>query len=248
MMHYQAPNDLLRNKILLITGAGEGIGKATAQAFAAHGAQVILLGRTASKLEKLAAEIDALTCPKPLSIPLDLENATEQDYTDLAHQIKTRWGRLDGLLHNASILGDRVPLEEYPITTWHSVLQTNLTAPLQMTQHLLPLLKKSAAASLLFTSSSVGRKGRAGWGAYSVSKFGTEAMMQILAQELASTTVRVNSINPGATRTHMRANAYPEENPCLLTHPESITPIYLYLMGKDSVHVNGQAFDAQPKK
>lgn len=247
MFQYQAPHDLLKNKIILITGAGAGIGRAAAQAFAAHGAQLILVGRTSAKLESLAKEISTQGLLSPLACTLDLESSHEKDYTDLAELINTRWGRLDGLLHNASVLGEMASLEEYPITAWDSVMQINLTAPLHMTQSLLPLLRNSSSASLLFTSSSVGRKGRANWGAYSVSKFGVEAVMQILAQELAGSTIRVNSINPGATRTQMRASAYPQEDPQTLATPDALMPLYLYLLGGDSAHVNGQAYDAQPK-
>ncbi|PCJ22143.1 MAG: YciK family oxidoreductase [Gammaproteobacteria bacterium] len=248
MRNYQAPKDLLENQVILITGAGEGIGRAAAHAFAAHGAALILVGRTASKLEDLAQELNTQGFASPLVCTLDLETAQEQDYFDLAERIQQRWGRLDGLLHNASILGDMTSLEHYPMATWNSVMQINLNAPLHMTQALLPLLKKSDSASLLFTSSSVGRKARGNWGAYSVSKFGVEAVMQILTQELEHTAIRVNSINPGATRTKMRASAYPNEDPQSLTRPESLMPIYLYLMGRDSSHLTGQAVDAQPKK
>jgi len=247
MLNYQAPRDLFKNKIILITGAGAGIGRAAAQAFATHGAQLILVGRTRSKLESLAKEIATQGLLSPLPCTLDLETAQEKDYIDLAELINTRWGRLDGLLHNASVLGEMTTLEKYSMPAWNSVMQINLTAPLQMTQSLLPLLKNSSSASLLFTSSSVGRKGRANWGAYSVSKFGVEAVMQILAQELADSPIRVNSINPGATRTPMRASAYPNEDPQALTTPEALMPLYLYLLGADSAHINGQAYDAQPK-
>ena len=249
MRDYQAAPNLLDNKVILVTGAGDGIGKAVALAYAQHGATVLLLGRNEDKLEAVYDEIEKNNSPKPAILPLDLAQATAEDYQKLAEIIETEFGYLDGLLHNASILGDLTLLEQYSEQTWNSVIQVNLNAPFLMTKPLLPLMKKRANASILFTSSSVGRIGRAYWGAYSVSKFGIEGLMQILSQELENTTsIRVNSINPGATRTKMRAEAYPAEDPITLTTPEDLIPVYLYLMGEDSIGINGQALDAQIKK
>lgn len=249
MRDYQAAPNLLDNKVILVTGAGDGIGKAVALAYAQHGATVLLLGRNEDKLEAVYDEIEKNNSPKPAILPLDLAQATAEDYQKLAEIIETEFGYLDGLLHNASILGDLTLLEQYSEQTWNSVIQVNLNAPFLMTKPLLPLIKKRANASILFTSSSVGRIGRAYWGAYSVSKFGIEGLMQILSQELENTTsIRVNSINPGATRTKMRAEAYPAEDPTTLTMPEDLIPVYLYLMGEDSIGINGQALDAQIKK
>lgn len=249
MRDYQAAPNLLDNKVILVTGAGDGIGKAVALAYAQHGATVLLLGRNEDKLEAVYDEIEKNNSPKPAILPLDLAQATAEDYQKLAEIIEAEFGYLDGLLHNASILGDLTLLEQYSEQTWNSVIQVNLNAPFLMTKPLLPLIKKRANASILFTSSSVGRIGRAYWGAYSVSKFGIEGLMQILSQELENTTsIRVNSINPGATRTKMRAEAYPAEDPTTLTMPEDLIPVYLYLMGEDSIGISGQALDAQIKK
>lgn len=247
-LNYQAPENLLENKTILVTGAGDGIGRAAAKSFAAHGATVILSSRTIPKLEQVYDEIINAGHPKPAICPLDLSTASPEDYAQMAEVIEKEIGHLDGILHNASVLGDLTLLENYSPDTWNNVMQVNLTAPFLMTQALLPLMQNAGDASIIFTSSSVGRKGRAYWGAYSISKFGIEGLMQVLASELENTSnIRVNSLNPGATRTKMRATAYPAENPSTLAAPEDIMNTYLFLIGKDSKGVTGQALDAQAK-
>ena len=246
MKDYQARADLLKDRVILITGAGDGIGAAAARSCAAHGATVILLGRTTRKLEAIYDAIEAAGHPQAAIYPMNLEGAAPKDYEDLANTIEKEFGRLDGLLHNASLLGTLTPLGQYDVEQWSKVMQVNLNAPFLMTQACLDLLKKSDDASVLFTGSSVGRKGRAYWGAYGISKAANENMMQIWADELESNThVRVNSINPGAVRTSMRARAYPGEDPNTLPKPEAIMATYLYLLGPDSKDVTGRQFDAQ---
>jgi NAD(P)-dependent dehydrogenase (short-subunit alcohol dehydrogenase family) len=243
---YEAPPDLLRDRVVLVTGAGDGIGRAAARSFAAHGATVVLLGRTSRKLESVHDEILAAGHPQPAIALLDLATAQGPAYFDLAAKLRERFGRLDGLLHNAGILGDRAPIEQYDVGTWHQVLHVNLTAPFVLTQVLMPLLRLAADASIVFTSSGVGRRGRAYWGAYAVSKFGIEGLSQVLADELRdSTAIRVNCINPGPTRTAMRRQAYPGEDPASRPEPETLMPTYLYLMGPDSAGVTGQSLDCQ---
>jgi len=243
---YQARADLLKDRVILVTGAGDGIGAAAAKSFAAHGATVILLGRTTRKLEKVYDEIEAAGHPTPAIYPMNLEGAAPKDYVDMAQTIETEFGRLDGLLHNASLLGTLTPLSQYNLEQWQKVMQVNLNAPYLMTCACLDLLKKSEDASLVFTGSSVGRHGRAYWGPYGISKAAIENMMQIWADELENNTqIRVNSINPGATRTSMRTQAYPGEDPSTLLKPVEIMNAYLYLMGPDSKGVTGQQFDAQ---
>ncbi|QJQ99127.1 YciK family oxidoreductase [Halomonas sp. PGE1] len=246
---YQAPADLLKDRIILVTGAGDGIGRAAALTFARHGATVILLGRTIAKLEKVYDEIEAAGGPQPAIFPLNFEGATLKDYHDMAETLDREFGRLDGILHNAGLLGRITPFEQYNPELWEQVMQVNFNGPVWMTQALLPLLKASADASLVFTSSSVGRRGRAYWGAYAVSKFATEGFMEVLADEVEHLgNVRVNSLNPGATRTQMRKQAYPGELPETLRTPEEIMPTYLWLMGAESRGHNGETFDAQPPK
>ncbi|HEX4974987.1 MAG TPA: YciK family oxidoreductase [Pseudomonadales bacterium] len=246
---YQAPVDLLKDKVILVTGAGDGIGKAVASAYAQHGATVILLGRTVAKLEQTYDDIEKLGRGSPAIYPLDLASADESDYQELANILEREFGQLDGLLHNAALLGTLSPIESYPAATWHKVMKVNVDAGFMLTRATLPLLRQSESSSLVFTTSGVGHRGRAYWGAYSVSKFATEGLMQVLADELENTSsVRVNCINPGATRTAMRQSAFPAENPDSLCRPEEITAAYLYLMGEDSIGVHGQIIDAQAPK
>ena len=245
MLEYQAAKDLLINKTILITGAGDGIGRAAAISFAKHGATVILLGKTVKKLEAVYDQIVQAGYPKPAIIPLDLKGATEQNYVDMAETIEDQFGHLDGALHNASLLGVLGPFEHISMDSVKEVMQVNVIAEIMMTRALLPIMKKAPKASLVFTSSGVGRQGRAFWGEYAISKFAIEGMMQAIADEYEGSSLRVNSINPGATRTGMRANAYPAENPSTLKEPEDIMATYLYLMGDDSAEVNGQQLNAQ---
>jgi len=250
MHDYQAPADLLKDRIIMVTGAGSGIGRAAAMAYAAHGATVILVGRTVERLEDIYDEIEAAGYPQPAIVPMNFEGAAVKEYEELAMTIEDNFGRLDGLLHNAGILGDRSPVELYDPATWNRVMQVNATAPFLLSRAMIPLLRKSTDASMIFTSSGVGRQARAYWGAYAVSKFAIEGLTQLLADELDDErhNIRVNSLNPGATRTGMRMLAYPAEDPNKNPKPEALMPVYLYLMGKDSRGVNGQQIDAQPKK
>lgn len=246
---YQAPSELLHDRVILVTGAGDGIGRAAALAYARHGATVILLGRTIAKLEAVYDEIEAADGPQPAIFPLNFEGATLKDYHDMAETLDREFGRLDGILHNAGQLGRIMPFEQYNPELWEQVMQVNINGPIWMTQALLPLLKSSRDASVIFTSSGVGRKGRAYWGAYAVSKFATEGFVEVLAEELEHLgSIRVNSLNPGATRTQMRRTAYPGEDPNALRTAEEIMPTYLWLMGPESRGHNGEKFDAQPPK
>lgn len=246
MNNYEAPPGLLVDRVILVTGAGDGIGRAAAKALAAHGATVVLAGRSLAKLEKVYDEIEANGDPQPALVPVDFSIAGPEEYRQLADTIENEFGHLDGILHNAGVLGDITPLEMYDPDTWDTVMKVNLRAPLLLTQALLPLLKQSPDASIVFTTSSVGRRARAFWGAYAVSKCGIEGLSRMLADELMNTSnIRVNCINPGATRTTMRASAYPGEDPASVKVPDDIMPLYLYLMGPDSLGVTGQSLDAQ---
>ncbi|MGB4246998.1 MAG: YciK family oxidoreductase [Pseudohongiellaceae bacterium] len=245
MENYSPAPDLLKDRIILVTGAGDGIGRTAALSYAQHGATVILLGRTVTKLEKVYDEIRESGAPEAIIHPMDLQNASAEDYKILGDNILEQCGRLDGLLHNAAVLGPRTPLQFYPVDSWMQLMQVNVNAPFMMTRALLPALQAAPEASVIFTSSSVGRKGRAYWGGYSVSKFAVEGLMQVLADELRQTSaIRVNSIDPGATRTAMRKAAYPAEDPSTLKGPEDLMPLYLYVMGSDSKSVTGQALNA----
>ena len=243
---YTYANDVLRDRIILITGASDGIGKALALETASLGAQVILHGRNTAKLEKVYDEIEAIDgAPRPSIAVLDLVSANAESYTTLANSIGDEFGRLDGLVHNASILGERYSIAQYDAVLWQRVMHVNVTAPFAMTQVFLPLLRQSVDASIVFTSSGVGRTGKAFWGAYAVSKFATEGLSEVLADEHRHSPLRVNCINPGATRTNMRLAAYPGEDRDALKTPEEILAPYIYLLGADSKGVTGGSFDAQ---
>lgn len=243
--NYIAPDNLLEGKVIAVTGAGDGIGAVAAKTLAAHGATVILIGRTVPKLEQIYDAIESSGGPQPAIYPICLEGASEKDYEDMHDRLEESFGKLDGLLHNAGELGQRTPIANYKLSTWQKVMQVNVTAEFMMTKALLPLLEKSESASIIFTTSGVGRVGKPFWGAYAISKFATEGMSQVLANELEGVSnIRVNCINPGATRTRMRAAAYPAEDPSTIKTPEDIMPLYLYLMGADSEGITGQSLDA----
>ena len=247
MHNYQAEANALKNKTILITGAGDGIGRVAAITYAKHGATVILLGKTTQKLECVYDEIVNLGYPTPAIVPLDMRGATKQNYRDLAATIEQQFGKLDGLLNNASILGSLGPLEHFCVSTFENIMKVNVTAQAMITKYMFPLLRKANSASIIFTSSGVGRTGREFWGAYAISKFATEGMMQTWASEVGKTNIRINCINPGATRTSMRASAFPGEDKDTLKTAEELMPTYLYLMSDDAKEINGQSIDAQPK-
>jgi NAD(P)-dependent dehydrogenase (short-subunit alcohol dehydrogenase family) len=245
-VHYQPQRDLLQNRIILVTGASDGIGREAALTYARYGASVILLGRNEDKLRAVAQQIHDEGYLPASWFTLDLLTCTPESCQQLAQKVAVHAPRLDGVLHNAGLLGDVAPMTEQRPEVWQQVMQVNVNATFMLTQALLPLLLKSESGSLVFTSSSVGREGRANWGAYAASKFATEGMMQVLAEEYQNRHLRVNCINPGGTRTGMRASAFPTEDPLKLKTPADIMPVYLWLMGDDSRRKTGMTFDAQP--
>lgn len=232
-------------RVILVTGAGEGIGQALALALARQGATVALLGRTQRKLERSYDRIVADGGPTPALLPFNLETAAAPEYDALHDALEREFGRLDGLAHVAGILGTLSPIEHYDVPTWCKVLHVNLTAPFILTRTLLPLLKRSADASIVFTSSNLAREGRAYWGAYCASKWGVEGLMQVLAQESEQSRIRVNSVNPGRVRTAMRRQAYPAEDPGRLPEPAAVVGPFVYLLGPASQGVNGMSFDCR---
>ncbi len=246
MYHYSAPNTLLKDRVILVTGAGDGIGKIAAKTYAQYGATVILLGKTLDKLEAVYDEIEHNNDPQPAIYPMNLEGASPKDFEDMHIMLGKEFGHLDGILHNAALLGPLMPIEQYDMSQWGKVMQVNLNAPYMLTRVCLPLLKKSNSASVIFTSDDVAVKGKAYWGAYSISKAAGDNMMQILADEMeVNTPIRFNSINPGKVDTTMHAKAYPGINPNTLKKPKDIMGAYLYLMGIESQAINGQILNAQ---
>jgi NAD(P)-dependent dehydrogenase (short-subunit alcohol dehydrogenase family) len=232
--------------VIAITGATGGIGRALCLAAAAQGAELVLLARNERKLRALHAELEQVAPGAALMAPLDLEKAVASDYDRIAAAIELKYGRLDGLVHCAALLGTLTPIDQYDVPTWCRVMHVNLTAAFALTQVLLPALRKSADASVIFTSSGVGRKGRAYWGAYAVSKFAVEGFMQVLADELSGNSkVRVNAVNPGKVRTAMRRQAYPSENLLSLPPPETVLEPFMMLLGPRGAGITGQSLESQ---
>ncbi len=245
-VHYQPQRHLLKDRIILVTGASDGIGREAALTYARYSASVILLGRNDDKLRTVAQEIEREGGIPLAGLPSTCSPVRPRRASNWRSRSVALSPRLDGVLHNAGLLGDICPMEEQKPEVWQQVMQVNVNGTFMLTQALLPLLLRSESGSLVFTSSSVGRQGRANWGAYAVSKFATEGMMQVLADEYQSRHLRVNCINPGGTRTGMRASAFPTEDPLKLKTPADIMPVYLWLMGDDSRRKTGMTFDAQP--
>lgn len=236
------PNEnCLKDKVILITGTGDGIGATAAKTFAKYGATIILLSKTEKKIVGIYDEIVNAGHPQPAIITLDLEEATADDYTGLAHTIEAEFGHLDGLIHNAAMFEGLSPITQFDNTLWDRIVKVNLQAPFLLSQAMIPLLNKSKSASMVFTSSGVAHKGRAYWNAYGVTKAAGDNLMEMLADELElNTPIRVNSIDPGRVRTRMRALAFPGEDPMTIPAAEEIMDAYIYLMSDASKDLNGQ--------
>jgi len=234
---YQAPTDLLKDRMILVTGAGDGIGRAMSLAYAAHGATIVLLGKTVNKLERVYDEIENAGGATPAIYPMHLEGATPHDYDELASAMDSNFGRLDGILHNAANLPYLSRIKDYDAEDWLKVMQVNINAPFFITQACLPLLERSDDARVLFTSDETGK---AFWGAYGVAKAAIEGLTQTLAAELESSNIRVNCIDPGPTLTAMRKRVFPGEENASLKTPDTLAPLYLWAMGADSRDTTGQ--------
>jgi NAD(P)-dependent dehydrogenase (short-subunit alcohol dehydrogenase family) len=238
---YHPPADLLKERVILVTGAGQGLGRAAALAYARHGATVILHGRNVRKLERVYDEIEALAGPQPAIFPLDLEKAGDNDFALLAESIESQLGRLDGILHNASLLSGLAPLETHTLEQWLAVLRVNLAAPAALSRACFPLLKASADASVIMTSETHGHAPAAYWGAFAVAKAGIEALVRIQAQEWEiMPNVRINAIIPGPVHSPQRSRTHPGEVKQSLKQPGDLMPVYLYLMGPDSKGASGE--------
>ena len=238
--NYKVKQNELNSKVILVTGANKGFGLAISMDLAKAGATVIMLGRDLSSLEYAYDAVVDAGYKEPILYPLDLEGASPENYQELQDNIIEKFNSLDGLIHNAAILGTQMPIDQYDIKLWYSTLQINLSAPFMLTQFLIPALKKSDDARILFLSSSVGRKARAYWGAYSVSKFGLEGLAMTLSEELEKTKIKVNTINPGKMRTEMRRTAYPAEDASTLPKPEEKSSVIVYLLSKEAERINGE--------
>ena len=241
---YRPGQDLLKNRVILVTGSSRGIGRIAALTFAAHGATVVLHGRDVAALEKVYDEIEAAGHPQPAAIPLDLDKATARDYDTLAHSIESQLGRLDGILHNAAHVEKLSPLDQQSIEEWNRMLRVNLVAPFALTQACTRLLKPAADASVIFTLESHGHAPAAFWGGYAVAKSGLETLMKIQAAEWQSLpNLRANAVIPGPVASPSRAKTHPGEVAASQRQAEDLMPAYLYLMGPDSRGVSGTVVD-----
>ena len=246
LFKYSPQADLLKDKVIMISGSSSGVGKEAAITFAKFGSQTILLARNNDLLEETYNFFIKKNIRKPMLHTLDFNKAEEKDYIALSEAVIKEYGKLDGLLNNAGILGDKSPIENYGIKKWREVMKVNLESSFLLTKSLIPVLKRPNHSSIIFTSSGVGRKGKAYWGAYAISKFAIEGLVQILSEELKKTSgIRVNAINPGRVQTKMRAEAYPAEDPTTLPSPREVMNAYLFLMGDDSLGISGKSIDAQ---
>lgn len=244
MKNYQPAQNLLQDRVILVTGAGQSIGRTAALSFAAHGATVILHGRKVEKLEAVYDEIEAASLPQAAIFPLDLYGAEDRDFEALATGIRRQFGRLDGILHNASHLDGLRSLEEHTLEQWQVSLRVNLMAPFALTRACLPLLKESHDASVIMTSETHGHVPAAYWGSFAVSKAAGEVLVKMWAQELElQPNLRINGIVPGPVQSTQRVRTHPGELLESMPLPESLMPQYLYLMGSDSRGVSGQIIE-----
>ena len=230
----------LKGKVILVTGANRGFGLAMTMDLSKAGATVIMLGRDLGSLEHAYDAVVDKGFQEPILYPLDLEGASPENYQSLQEDIFSQFEKLDGLIHNAAILGTMMPVDQYDIKLWYSTLQINLNGPFMLTQFLIPLLNKSDDARILFLSAEQGREAKAYWGAYGVSKFAVEGFAKTLSEELEKTNIRVNTLDPGVMRTEMRRAAYPAEDTTKNPLPESKSPAIIYLMLPVSSKYNGK--------
>ena len=237
---YQIKEGELKGKVILVTGANRGFGLAMTMDLSRAGAKVIMLGRDLGSLEYAYDVVIDKGFQEPILYPLDIEGATPENYQSLQDDIFNQFEKLDGLIHNAAILGTMMPVDQYDIKLWYSTLQINLNGPFMLTQFLIPLLNKSDDARILFLSAEQGREAKAYWGAYGVSKFAVEGFAKTLSEELEKTNIRVNTLDPGVLRTELRRAAYPAEDTTKNPLPESKSPAIVYLMLPVSSKYNGK--------
>ncbi len=232
----------MTDKVALVTGGSRGIGRAIALAYAREGARVFVSARREADLEQAVGEIRAAG-GEASWIAADISKTRE--VKRLLREVRCLYGTVHILVNNASILGPRETIIRYPLSDWERVMRVNLTAMFGVTKEALRMMIPQKEGSIINLSSGVGRVGKARWGAYAVSKFGVEGFTQLLAKEMKEHNIRVNAVNPGGTRTDMRAEAYPQEDPLTLPAPDEITKVFVYLASPESEGVTGKSFDAR---
>lgn len=244
---YAPAKNALQDKVILITGAGDGFGRSLALNFASHGATIILLGKTKKKLEKVYDEIEQQGNPQAAIMPMDLGKAVESDYQQLATAIHDNFGQLDGMVLNAVTLGQHSPVVNIDIDQWTSSLHINLTANFLLLKHCSGLLNKAGRSSVIYVSDQLAAHGKAYWGTYAISKSACINLMQTVADEWESNTeIHVNSIDPGPMGTGMRRQAFPGEDPSLQPAPETAANTLLYFMDPGHSWPNGKHFTWEP--
>jgi NAD(P)-dependent dehydrogenase (short-subunit alcohol dehydrogenase family) len=232
----------LTGKVALVTGGSQGIGKAIASVYAKEGARVFICGRGCEAVDQAVREIQQ-NGGEIDGCAGDVGSAP--DAKRIVRAVDGRFGTIDVLVNNASVLGPRVSIVDYPIAAWDEVIRVNLSGIFFVVHEVLPIMLAHGSGSIINVTSGVGRKGKARWGAYAASKAGVECLTQVLADELKDNGIRVNAVNPAATRTRMRADAYPAEDPQILPTPEEIIPIFVHLASEASLAITGQSLDAR---
>jgi len=246
MKDYLPRSDLLAGRVILVTGASSGLGRAASLAYARHGATVALLARDADRLETVYDEIIASGGAEPAMFPYDLAAADDRSLETLAGTIAHHLKRLDGVLHSAHQFYSLTPLELQTLEQWQTLMRVNLIAPFALTRACLPLLKQAPDASIVFTGETHGHHPSAFWGGYAVAKSGLETLTRVWADELSSNeALRVNTLIPGQVATTLRTRTHPGLSPDSLPGIDTLMPWYLYLMGEDSRSVRGQIIECQ---
>jgi len=241
MKNYAPRTDLLGGRVILVTGAGSGLGRAASLAYARHGATVALLGRNEARLESVYDEILAAGAAEPAMFPFDLAAADDRGLDNLAAAIGQHLKRLDGILHSAHHFYNLSPLSLQTLEQWQMLMRVNLLAPFALTRACLPLLRAAPSASVIFTGETHGHQPAAFWGGYAVAKAGLETLTRIWAEEIGNeTALRVNTLIPGPVATSLRARTHPGLDPTRMRQPADLMPAYLYLMGDDSRDIRGQ--------